>query len=321
MTRRILAMVASVVLTAAVCLMAEEEDYPKWLVFKIAGFDQVTHSENGLSSVIAGRTVAGDEFKFTAEWSKGSKAASYVDRWIANPKPEHGPYILAGSVVSASPLTVKIDTATPRGKKFNAPVENIFGTHSARPAGPTTAELIAVASDKSIDRRERVKALRTIKCLGATEAEAVPALRELLGNDDYGIRSTTVDALGAIGEAASPSVPELIGILTGDENPAIRSFAATALGGIGPAAREAIPVLVRTLQDRSGEDGDEFDRMNSHGIRRQCAWALGRMGTHADTAIPALTKIVEDPSERASVKRQAEKALEKIRPPAEGESE
>ena len=122
MTRRILAMVASVVLTAAVCLMAEEEDYPKWLVFKIAGFDQVTHSENGLSSVIAGRTVAGDEFKFTAEWSKGSKAASYVDRWIANPKPEHGPYILAGSVVSASPLTVKIDTATPRRKKFNAPV-------------------------------------------------------------------------------------------------------------------------------------------------------------------------------------------------------
>jgi len=291
-----------------------ERGYPKRLVFKIAEFDRVTHSEDGLSSVIAGRTEAGDKFKFKAEWGAGSEAASYVDRWIAKPKPEHGPYVLAGSVVSTSPLTVKIDTATPRGRDFKAPVQNIFGTHSARPPGPATAELVAVASNESIDGRERVKALRTIKSLGATEAEAVPALMELLESDDYGIRSTTVDALGAIGKAASPSVPALIGILTGDENPAIRSFAASALGRIGPAAREAIPVLIRTLQDRSGEDGSKTDRMFCHGIRRQCAWALGCMGTHADAAAPALTRIVEDPSERASVRRQAEKALESICP-------
>jgi hypothetical protein len=321
MTKRILAMVASIVSIATVYVMAGEGDYPKWLVFKIAKFDQVTHSEDGFSSVIKGRTVAGDTFTFKAKWSKGSKAASYVNRWIAKPKPEAGPYILAGSVVSVSPLTVEIDTATPNGKKFNAPAENIFGTHSARPAGPTTAELIAVASNESIDRRERVKALRTIKSLGATEAEAVPALIELLGSDNYWIRSTTVEALGAIGEAASPSLPKLIGILTGDENPAIRSFAATALGGIGPAAREAIPALVRILHDRSGEDGSTVDRMNTHGIRRQSAWALGCMAAQTNTAVSALTKIVEDPSEPAIVRQQADKALGKIRSSAQAGSQ
>jgi len=149
-TKRILAMAACVVLCAAVCLPAGEDDYPRWLVFKIAEFDRVTHSEDGLSSVIEGRTEADGKFKFKAEWRKGSKAASYVDRWIADPKPEHGPYILAGSVVSDSPLTVKIDTATPLGKRFNAPAENVFGTHSARSAGPTIVELVAIAFDEPI---------------------------------------------------------------------------------------------------------------------------------------------------------------------------
>ncbi|MCG9131571.1 HEAT repeat domain-containing protein, partial [Candidatus Poribacteria bacterium] len=72
------------------------------------------------------------------------------------------------------------------------------------------------------------------------------------------------EALGSIGPAAAPAVPDLIDSLENDDDKQVRFESALALAQIGPAANDAVPVLANALRDE-----DRYVRDNSiHALKR-----------------------------------------------------
>jgi HEAT repeat protein len=116
----------------------------------------------------------------------------------------------------------------------------------------------------------------------------------------------TVQALGEMGPAAAPALPQLRKLLkpkprgAGDWSMAIR--AAEAVWKITGDAKEALPVLVAALGD--------FDQ----GVRGQALEVLAAMGPAAQEACPAVEKLVGD----EQVGTSAREALRKIRSEAAG---
>jgi hypothetical protein len=82
--------------------------------------------------------------------------------------------------------------------------------------------------------------------------EAVPALIEVLGNENDWARRVAATMLGEIGPEAAEAVPALVDALDDDVRP-VRFEAAVALGNIGPAARGAVPALIQILRNEDGE--------------------------------------------------------------------
>jgi hypothetical protein len=95
----------------------------------------------------------------------------------------------------------------------------------------------------------------------ANDDAVIPALIEVLRDNDQDTRQYAAMALAAMGSRA---VEPLIGALK-DKSRERRAAAAYALGQIGPPARAAIPALVQTLKD------------DSPTVRRQAAYALSRI--------------------------------------------
>jgi HEAT repeat protein len=78
----------------------------------------------------------------------------------------------------------------------------------------------------------------------------VPALAELLKDNDKFVRLAAVDALLGYGAPeAKAAIPDLVRLLK-DDDWGFRSSAAIALGRIGPEARAAIPALTELLTDK-----------------------------------------------------------------------
>ncbi|MGW5160571.1 HEAT repeat domain-containing protein [Nonomuraea wenchangensis] len=82
---------------------------------------------------------------------------------------------------------------------------------------------------------------KVVGAMGPVAAELVPALLRRLRNAPQAHRAGLVDGLGALGEAASEAVPDLIALSDGDAQ------AVAALGRMGAAADEAAPALRRLL--------------------------------------------------------------------------
>jgi FOG: HEAT repeat len=101
---------------------------------------------------------------------------------------------------------------------------------------------------------------RLVEAFGAAGAPAVPALIQALGDDDWGVRRASAEALVKIG---TPAVPALIQAL-GDSDSAVRRAAAEALGELGDP--QAVPALIQALVD----DWDD--------VRWAAAVALGKLG-------------------------------------------
>ena len=80
----------------------------------------------------------------------------------------------------------------------------------------------------------------------------MPALIQVLQDQDEKVRFAAAYALGEIGEGAVNAVPALIQALQ-DEH--VRGNAAMALGQIGTseALKAAVPVLIKVLQDPDAE--------------------------------------------------------------------
>ena len=84
--------------------------------------------------------------------------------------------------------------------------------------------------------------------IGPEAKPAIPALIDVLQEEDKYFRSHGAVALGKIGREARAAVPALIKALK-DREEDVRREAAAALGRIGPEAREAVADLVELFKD------------------------------------------------------------------------
>src|SRR5437868_5090181 len=100
-----------------------------------------------------------------------------------------------------------------------------------------------------------------------------------LTEPDIKDRCEAADALGRLGTAARPAIPQLLELL-GDDDPLVRANASVALGRIGPAA---VPGLIQSLN------------VSKIQTRRAAAQALAIAGAAAQTALPALVAALNDP--------------------------
>jgi HEAT repeat protein len=88
--------------------------------------------------------------------------------------------------------------------------------------------------------------------MGPEAKTAVPALTELLKDDDEWVRRAAAWALGKIGPEAKTATPALTELL---RDKWVRQTAASTLGNIGPEAKTAIPALTELLQDTDKDLG------------------------------------------------------------------
>jgi len=95
----------------------------------------------------------------------------------------------------------------------------------------------------TVAEADRISAFLGFSELGPLAKPAVPALIDLLADEEISVDATR--ALAAIG---SEAVEPLISALT-NRNPKIRFGAIAALGGMGSDARQAVPALSRSLRD------------------------------------------------------------------------
>jgi HEAT repeat protein len=191
------------------------------------------------------------------------------------------------------------------------------------PPRPTSQVPVAAQAElerlrEALELPDSVPALLAAEQLAAMERAAVPALTVALRHGGPGARRLSAYALGRIGPAASPSLPELLTVLGGADpeaasmadwaiseitgtNPplAIRATRALRFGNpierqegawklilCGPQARAVYPLLMMRLRDSMG------------GVRSAAADALVLSG--ADVW-PYLRRELEDPDPAARV--------------------
>ena len=117
--------------------------------------------------------------------------------------------------------------------------------------------------------------LRTSHAISALGEAAVPALAQLLGDDNWLMRAAAADIMGNIGVVAEAALPHLIG-LANDESEWVRRNTAEALGNIGIAAPGVAETLIHLLDDPVA-----FVRLNA-------VYAMGKIGTIPGSARAAL---------------------------------
>ncbi|WP_166831488.1 HEAT repeat domain-containing protein [Thalassoroseus pseudoceratinae] len=141
----------------------------------------------------------------------------------------------------------------------------------------------------------RALAGESLATVGSDAIAAVPALTRTLYDENELVRRRAVEALGAIGPAASVSQSALLETMIFDESAAVRDSAAVSLSDIGPAVMESVTGL---LADRDPE------------VRTRAAGILGRLGPKASASVVRLEELLND--EAASVRIQAIEAIWQI---------
>ena len=81
---------------------------------------------------------------------------------------------------------------------------------------------------------------------------AVPALTASAKSESSQVRIYSIQALGAIGKAASSAIPDLI-LLTKDANASVRMSAVESLGRLGASSPESVSALTAALSDTSSD--------------------------------------------------------------------
>jgi HEAT repeat protein len=182
-------------------------------------------------------------------------------------------------------------------------------------------------------------AIRLVYRMGPEAEQAVPELIEVLkqtprNEDDLEFRKEVQIALGAIGPAAAPALPQLLQSLD-SEDQEVRGSACYALAKIGPQAEGAVRRLVglarqgnirdrrasifALLKIRPGEQRlkdlaipmmIQALQSDRELVRYEAAMTLGDLGKDAESAIEPLKKLLND--EVPAVRMAAEEALKKI---------
>ena len=127
------------------------------------------------------------------------------------------------------------------------------------PAVPALSEALQHTEDAV-----RIEATYALAQIAAPVESAIPALVERAKDECVEVRRYLAEAFGGIGPAAAPAVPALIDMLENDDDKQVRFESALALGQIGPAASDAVPVLADALRDP-----DRYVRDNTiHALKR-----------------------------------------------------
>ena len=133
----------------------------------------------------------------------------------------------------------------------------------------------------------------------STGARAVPALIEMLRDDDPSTRIVAAEQLGQVGPAARAAIPQLLSQATQDGSQHANITAAAALKWIDlMAARRAMTYFIPRLHDADVQQ------------RRTACAVLGSLGPIAKPAVPALLAGSRDSD--ALVRRNALMALASI---------
>jgi HEAT repeat protein len=143
-------------------------------------------------------------------------------------------------------------------------------------------------------------------------------MRAALDDRDGAIRSTAATAIGNLGAAAVPAVPQLISQLKGDSSKEARETAARALGRIGKVTPDE-KSLIDPLREASKDDADPVTRVVALGalamievdvaqqiaslrkflhhdqalVRMKAAHALGMLGKAAKEAAPEIVNVLK----------------------------
>jgi HEAT repeat protein len=121
----------------------------------------------------------------------------------------------------------------------------------------------------------------------------LPALKELLDDEEPEVRRGAAKGLGLLGAEAKTTIPDLVAALQ-DKNWQVRMSATAALGDIGPVAKAAIPDLVGLLLQEAQDDVHTapVERMQlALNLRQAVAEALRKM---LPDATASLTEMFQD---------------------------
>jgi len=115
--------------------------------------------------------------------------------------------------------------------------------------------------------------LEAVSALAKAGGSAIPILIQAVGNKDYKVHRTAIEALSRMEHLPSCALRPLADVLSYD--PGGADWALRALTKIGP---EAVPTIEAALKD--------------HELRRDAIEALGNMGPGAEAAVPSLKRVL-----------------------------
>jgi len=189
---------------------------------------------------------------------------------------------------AAASLADRGESALPAAERFKELLTDrdvrLVAARALRAIGPQAegaADAIAVLFDDDDTYVRMVAAL----ALGGLGEQSVAALRKALHDREPTVIRIAGHALGDIGPAAAPAVPDLIPMI-GHEIERVRRAACKAIEGIGPAAAPATDALLREFERQGGSNE---------------AWALGAIGPAAKGAVPALEKARDNANSSATI--------------------
>lgn len=149
---------------------------------------------------------------------------------------------------------------------------------AGRPATPPTdAELAGRLADRS--PTIRMMALCDVAGRASPPAALLGAVSRLLRDPDVDVQTEAARVLTLYGEAADPSLPDLIRCLWSPSSE-LRRHAAAALPAIGGPAAQVVPELTRLLQD-----ADPY-------VAEAAVAGLSRLAPSATSAVPALVDVI-----------------------------
>lgn len=184
---------------------------------------------------------------------------------------------------------------------------NLFAADQKDSAEERMAKTKAELKDK--DAAVRQKAIGSLVHSDISE-KLFPEMRAALADADGMVRSTAATAIGNLGKAAVPAIPDLVQRLAKDDVKEARETAARALGRIGKAAPEEKSVIA-PLKAAAEKDADPVTRTVAHG-------ALAMIDIDVAGQIAALRKYLTH--EEGLVRMKASHALGMIGPAAKATS-
>ena len=144
----------------------------------------------------------------------------------------------------------------------NGPTRRMAAYALAAVGAPAVASLSEAL--EHTEEAVRIEASYALAQIGDSAETAIPTLIEHAKDESVEVRRYLAEAFGSIGPAAAPAVPALIDMLDNDDDKQVRFESALALAQIGPASSDAVPVLEKALRDP-----DRYVRDNTiHALKR-----------------------------------------------------